>query len=207
MGHRLSMIGERVGIEVLVYNPFTMLQYDAFGARDAPGFVSRLCAVFGVTSYLDVGAGTGRFAQELRRRGARADACEYNFTGRLIGAWHGINVAPLDLSAQPPTPLTGPYDVAVCLEVAEHLPAALGALLVRFLSGFRTVVLTAAPPGQGGTGHLNEQPKSYWESLFAAHGRPRDGELERRFLAAPGETNPYLLDNLMIFSRVGDQSA
>jgi hypothetical protein len=31
------------------------------------------------------------------------------------------------------------------------------------------VVFSAAVPGQGGTGHINEQYLSYWVALFAAH--------------------------------------
>jgi hypothetical protein len=30
--------------------------------------------------------------------------------------------------------------------------------------------MTAAPPGQGGTQHVNEQPKEYWGALFSERG-------------------------------------
>jgi hypothetical protein len=86
------------------------------------------------------------------------------------------------------------------LEVAEHLAPALAPRLVSFLSTFPLVAFTAAPPGQGGTGHINEQPKSYWEALYHENGHRRAPDLERRFFEAPGEVpGHYLLDNLMIF--------
>ena len=69
-----------------------------------------------------------------------------------------------------PFTIPGRFDLAVCLEVAEHLPAAAARPLVRELTAAAPVVLfSAAIPGQGGHGHVNEQPHDYWHRLFAAH--------------------------------------
>ena len=69
-----------------------------------------------------------------------------------------------------PVTLTDRFDLAVCIEVAEHLPEAAAAPLVRTLTSAAPVILfSAAVPGQGGHGHLNEQPRQYWLDLFAAH--------------------------------------
>ena len=63
------------------------------------------------------------------------------------------------------------FDLVVCIEVAEHLDKAAAAPLVRTLTRTAPVVLfSAAPPGQGGHGHVNEQPRAYWHALFAQHG-------------------------------------
>jgi SAM-dependent methyltransferase len=63
------------------------------------------------------------------------------------------------------------YDLAVCLEVAEHLPRDRADQLVRALTDAAPVVLfSAAVPGQGGLCHLNEQWPDYWEKLFANRG-------------------------------------
>ena len=63
------------------------------------------------------------------------------------------------------------FDLAVCIEVAEHLPPAAAEPLVDTLARLAPVVLfSAATPGQGGHGHLNEQPRTYWRRLFAARG-------------------------------------
>jgi hypothetical protein len=32
------------------------------------------------------------------------------------------------------------------------------------------VLFSAAPPGQGGEGHINERPYEFWRGLFAARG-------------------------------------
>ena len=62
----------------------------------------------------------------------------------------------------------GTYDLAISLEVAEHLTEKSGQRLVRLLTNLAPVVLfSAAIPGQGGKNHINEQWQSYWVELFA----------------------------------------
>lgn len=63
------------------------------------------------------------------------------------------------------------FDLAVSLEVAEHLPAEHADGFVAALVSLAPVVLfSAAIPHQGGTGHVNEQWPEYWSERFARHG-------------------------------------
>ena len=63
------------------------------------------------------------------------------------------------------------FDLAVCVEVAEHLPADAAGPLIETLTSVAPVVLfSAAMPDQGGHGHFNEQPRRYWTELFGRHG-------------------------------------
>ncbi len=63
------------------------------------------------------------------------------------------------------------FDVAISLEVAEHLPAASADTFVATLVGLAPVlVFSAAVPEQGGASHLNEQWPEYWAKRFRAHG-------------------------------------
>lgn len=60
------------------------------------------------------------------------------------------------------------FDLAICLEVAEHLPGASAETLTRDLCALAPMVaFSAAVPGQGGTHHINEQWPTYWRDLFA----------------------------------------
>ena len=62
------------------------------------------------------------------------------------------------------------FDLAQSLEVAEHLAPERAASFVADLVALAPVVLfSAAPPGQGGENHLNEQPGEYWRRLFQTH--------------------------------------
>jgi hypothetical protein len=60
------------------------------------------------------------------------------------------------------------FDLVESLEVAEHLPESRARGFVADLCrhGDR-VLFGAAPPGQGGEYHINEQPYSYWRAFFA----------------------------------------
>ena len=65
----------------------------------------------------------------------------------------------------------GRFDLVICLEVAEHLPANRASSLVADLCLMSDHVLfSAAVPGQGGQNHVNEQWLSYWQRLFASEG-------------------------------------
>lgn len=63
------------------------------------------------------------------------------------------------------------YDLAISVEVGEHLPAASADALVDTLTHAADVVLfSAALVNQGGTYHINEQYPEYWAEKFAAKG-------------------------------------
>ena len=67
-------------------------------------------------------------------------------------------------------PAVGAFDLAVSLEVAEHLPASAAQGFVEGLVGLAPAVLfSAAVPGQDGLGHVNEQWPTYWRKLFREH--------------------------------------
>ena len=70
------------------------------------------------------------------------------------------------------------YDLAICVEVAEHLPKESADVLVTNLVRHSDrVFFSGAYPGQGGAGHINEVPFSFWEALFASKGYTVDHDL------------------------------
>lgn len=59
------------------------------------------------------------------------------------------------------------FDLAMSLEVAEHINEKKSENFVRFLTGKAPVILfSAAMPLQGGTNHINEQLPDYWIKMF-----------------------------------------
>lgn len=71
---------------------------------------------------------------------------------------------------QPLEPL-GSYDLAICLEVAEHLPFAISDDIVRFLSqSANNILFSAAIPQQTGQNHINEQWPEFWAQKFRKAG-------------------------------------
>ena len=59
------------------------------------------------------------------------------------------------------------FDLAVCLEVLEHVEPEYANIFVENLTGLSDQILvSAAQPGQGGHYHVNCQPKEWWLSKF-----------------------------------------
>lgn len=63
------------------------------------------------------------------------------------------------------------FDVAICLEVGEHLAEEdAGVLIANLVSHADSIYFSAACPGQPGDGHVNCQWPNYWQQLFNAEG-------------------------------------
>jgi SAM-dependent methyltransferase len=91
------------------------------------------------------------------------------------------------------------FDLAVCLETAEHLSPERGPGLIDELCCLAPVILfSAALPGQGGYNHFNEQPLSAWVREFAAH-RYRPLDLLRRRFWDDKDVPFWYAQNLMLF--------
>jgi hypothetical protein len=59
------------------------------------------------------------------------------------------------------------YDLAISIEVGEHLPEEKAAVFVKSITDAADVIVfSAAAPYQGGVNHFNERPPSYWAGLF-----------------------------------------
>jgi SAM-dependent methyltransferase len=205
LGGRAARLGERLGIDWLTYNPLYFRDIHGRALSDAPAVMRAFATHFpDAERLIDVGAGSGAFAAEAQRRGKTVVACEHSATGRRAAARQGVRCYPLDLERDPPLEIDGRFDLAYCFEVAEHVPEPLGARLVELLcERAPRVVFTAAPPGQGGTGHVNEQQQSYWIERFEAAGLEHRGELSAALAESfrgEGVRAPYLADNVMVFA-------
>jgi SAM-dependent methyltransferase len=91
------------------------------------------------------------------------------------------------------------FDLAICLEVAEHLPQASGAGLVdRLVGSAPDVLFSAAIPGQGGTEHVNEQWQDYWRALFARSGYSPVDLVRPRVWGLP-DVAPWYQQNTILY--------
>jgi hypothetical protein len=70
-------------------------------------------------------------------------------------------------------------------------------------SAGESLVFTAAPPGQGGTDHVNEQPPDYWISRFAKQGLVHDAVLSEAWRAEWQQAGVqwWFWRNIMVFRR------
>ena len=163
---------------------------------------------FAPSTVADLGCGTGTYLLELERRGIRGVGYE--------GSRHAVAnavVSPGRIMLQDlrqPIEAQRAFDVVICIEVAEHLPAKSADQLVDSIGSLgNTVVFSAASPGQGGRDHVNEQPPEYWIERFEQLGfrlQIRETALVRMRLANEA-ASWWLSRNLMVLKRVAEPSA
>jgi SAM-dependent methyltransferase len=139
-------------------------------ARSAREIAPLVTSLVAPASVVDVGCGRGVWLSEFQRQGIT------DVFG-VDGAWVDPEtlVVPRDrfLSADLEQPLYIPrqFDLAISLEVAEHLvPECADAFVDSLVRLAPAVLFSAAVPFQGGVGHVNEQWPEYWAALFDARG-------------------------------------
>lgn len=136
-------------------------------ARSVAGLLTDLLSP---SSVVDLGCGMGGWLRAFQDAGAekvRGFDGDYVDRSRLLIDMADFEVA--DLSK--PLRLPDRFDLALSLEVAEHIDRGSAAVFVESLVSAADIVLFAAAiPFQGGTEHVNEQWQSYWARLFGEHG-------------------------------------
>ena len=110
--------------------------------------------VFGLirpASVVDIGCGTGAWLGLFKACGAQVHGYDGDYVNRDMLVIEQEEFTPYDLSEK--IPVDRRYDMAMSLEVAEHLDAGCADRFVADLTQFSDVVLfSAAIPGQGGDG-------------------------------------------------------
>ena len=126
-------------------------------------------------TWLDVGCGTGSSLKYVKKKGIEIMGLE-NSSLAIKASKLGNQIKKCDLTI--PLDLDRNFDVVWCYEVAEHLPEEKADILADTLVKHgNIIVLSAATRGQGGDGHINEQPHTYWIEKMANRGFIVDKEI------------------------------
>ena len=153
---------------------------------------------------VDYGCGTGSLLAALRELGVDAAGTEFSVTARRYCSRKGLRVVPMDFRQRFSHLPLGTADIATSFEVGEHLPHRNAADFVRLLDETAPVIVfSAATPGQGGSGHINEQPHSFWQQLFREQGQACDHRETDSLRAewAARAVEPWYSANVMVFRR------
>lgn len=165
-------------------------------ARCVPAFLD----VLAPRSVVDIGCGRGHWLNAFRELGVAdvvgIEGPHLDFEEAVIPRHR---LCHKDLAR--PFRLDRAFDVALCLEVAEHLPPASAEGFVESLTRLAPrIVFSAALPGQGGVDHVNERWPWYWKQLFARHNFVRFDPFRRRFWGDPRVAD-YYQQNLFLYVR------
>jgi SAM-dependent methyltransferase len=142
----------------------------ASGRRSARIVVPHVMDVLAPRSVVDVGCGTGTWLAAFREAGVEdvLGIDGEHMTPELLEIPADRYLAK-DLAGEWSVDRT--FDLAVSLEVAEHLPPTAAEGFVSRLTALAPAVLfSAAIPLQGGGDHPNEQWPRYWADLFERRG-------------------------------------
>lgn len=175
---------------------YKKIEDDSFAS--AKVIVPHLIKLFNPQSVVDLGCGTGTFLSVFR---------ENNIKDIL-----GLDLTPIhtallripenqfcvtDLSL--PLKLQRKFDLAISLEVAEHLPPNSACQFVENLVSLSDYIcFSAAIPYQGGNQHINCQWPVYWKDLFEAKGYALYDVLRGLFWNNPN-VDWWYAQNIMLF--------
>jgi SAM-dependent methyltransferase len=150
-----------------------------------------------VESVLDVGCGAGAWLSVWKDPGTEVVGLDGDYLNPDQLMIEPQEFVAVDLSAG--FDLQRRFGLAQSLEVAEHLPETAAARFVQCLCAHADLVLfSAAPPGQGGENHINEQPYEYWRRLFQDQGYDMHDPV-RSALQGKNEVKPWYRYNTFLY--------
>jgi SAM-dependent methyltransferase len=148
--------------------------------RSARRVVPIVAHLLQVQSVIDIGCGLGAWLQAWAEQGVE-DLLGIDGTDPECSHIRLTTEQFVRADLNQPIQVDRRFDLAMCLEVAEHLPEERAEGLIYELCQLAdTVLFSAAIPGQGGTGHQNEQWPDYWACLFETHSYSVEDSIRRQ---------------------------
>jgi len=157
---------------------------------------------------IDYGSGDGWWSHSFKQIGA--DTCYAVELDEIAREHTPADVYFKQHDLRDPLEVLQPFDLVICLEVAEHIPKhdAHNALLRTLAQSTGNLLMfSAAQEGQPGTGHINPQPLSYWiEAMekwpYIKFSQDRTAVARTAFERIVPEGMRYLPRNLLVFAKV-----
>ncbi|HUB79596.1 MAG TPA: methyltransferase domain-containing protein [Bryobacteraceae bacterium] len=171
---------------------------EAGALRSAQAVLPMVFDLLSPRSLIDIGCGRGAWLRTAMDLGIRPvcglDGAYVDRRDLLIPRQCFLET---DLSR--PFQVPGRYHLALCLEVAEHLPYRSSRSLIAGLTAAAPAVLfSAAIPGQPGTRHRNPQFPEFWRKLFAEHDYLALDPIRSRIRDNAG-VEPWYSQNMLLY--------
>ena len=174
---------------------------DNTSRRAAEIILPLVLELFHPKKIIDFGCGEGMWLSVVNKldKSIRVTGIDGDYIDRNELKISDEDFLPMDLTDK--IDLRAKYDLAMSMEVGEHLPSEYAEQFVKNISRHADRVLfSAAIPRQGGTNHINEQWQSYWIKIFQAEGFNTSFAL-RDYFWRDDEVTPWRRQNLLFFTR------
>ncbi len=145
-------------------------------------------------SVVDVGCGTGAWLSVAKEAGCEKVHGYDAYAGPVLIETDEYTQTDITRGVS----CTG-FDLALCLEVGEHLPGAAARPLVAGLCEADYVLFSAGHPGQRGVHHVNEQWGTWWAALFAEHDFEGTSDVKWHFWNER-EVADFYRENMLLFA-------
>lgn len=154
---------------------------------------------FQFRSVVDFGTGTGVWLKAAHAYGASTLLGIDGPWAQHLKRFHAADYRFINLNDS--VPELKSYDVAICVEVAEHLEPSRSISLVSDLCQLAdAVVFGAALTRQFGDGHINCRNQSFWITLFRDHGFSCH-DIFRPKIWYDSRVEPWYRQNTFLFTR------
>lgn len=174
----------------------------AHNTKAAQKIVPIIMSLFNPKSVLDVGCGIGTWLHVFNNNnvtdvmGVDGDYVNRSLLNKYINEKF---FTPTDLCSA--FDLKRKFDIAICFEVAEHLPPESADIFIDSIAKHADVIIfSAAVPEQIGQNHLNEQWQSYWAAKFAALGYSAY-DLIRPKVWNDADVDMWYKQNMLVFAK------
>ncbi len=158
----------------------TIQQQLAYEQSAATRLPSSLCllSAFGKLgipkSMIDLGCGPGHLVQIADSLGVWAEGYDISLPEEEVHMPGQSTLYRADITDESDMEVVAlrPAELVLCWEVMEHLDPYFAEPVCDVLAEITegTLLFSAAVPGQGGSGHINEQPNKYWIDLLTERG-------------------------------------
>ena len=159
-----------------------------------------------VSSIIDIGCGVGSYLEGAFHAGCKdIQGLEISFESAKPHIVEDILPYISYGDATQNLGINRKFDCALSFEVAEHIEPSGTERFIDNLTSLSNdyIIMTAAPPGQAGTGHINLKPKEFWVDSLEAKGFKFQDQLVQIFWPKWKSFGvaKYILRNLMVFRK------
>ncbi|MDB9376043.1 class I SAM-dependent methyltransferase [Nodularia sphaerocarpa] len=167
-----------------------------FFETDYQTIAAIIVEIYQPKTLVEFGCGPGHLSRELAKLGVQVTAVD-GFSqpdfAELPVEFHSLNLNDPDAIANLFTGKS--FDLALSLEVAEHLEPEISPTIANWLTKVAPVVVfSAGVPGQEAHGHINLQPRDYWHKLFTQANFLVADRIRERLRIQPSVAHWYRLN-------------